>query len=103
MMPPIKPALVLLVLFVLLESQLLYAFGRYRRRLYLPILLLTAVGIALGQAWANAGLPAFRLGEAAVLPGVLFALALQPLVRRIPSFERWRPRPTQIDEHAGER
>ena len=99
----LRPAVVLLVLFTLIESQLLYAFGRYRRRAYIPILVLTAIGIALGQLWANAGFVSFKIGEADVLPGLLFGIALQPLARRFPSPSRWRPGPTQIDEQSSNR
>ena len=74
-----RPYLILLALVVLILSQLLYALAPYRHRAYLPILALTAIGIAAGQLWAAAGLPSYRLGEAGLLPGLLFALVLQPL------------------------
>ena len=78
------PGLIVAALVVLIVSQLLYVFAPYRRRRYVPILLLTAIGVALGQLWDYAGLPAFRLGETNLLPGLVFALALQPLADRIP-------------------
>ena len=71
-------------LLVLIVSQLLYAFAPYRRRDYPLVLMLTAVGFGLGQLWDFVGLPAWRLGEANVLPAVVFALLLQPLADRLP-------------------
>lgn len=69
---------------VLIVSQLLFAFLPYRRRAYLPILLMTTVGFGLGQLWDYIGLPSLRLGQANMLPAVLFALLLQPLARFVP-------------------
>jgi hypothetical protein len=69
---------------VLIVSQLLFAFVPYRRRAYLPILLLTTVGFGLGQLWDYIGLPSLRLGQANMLPAILFALLLQPLARFVP-------------------
>ena len=69
---------------VLILSQLLFAFVPYRRRAYLPILLLTTVGFGLGQLWDYIGLPSLRLGQANMLPAMLFALLLQPLARFVP-------------------
>lgn len=83
-MSALPPALVVAVLATLIISQLCYAFLPYRRRAYPPVLLLTAAGLALGQLWDFVGLPAWRLGGAALVPGVLFALALQPLAKRVP-------------------
>jgi len=80
----IPPALVIDVLMILIVSQLLYAFFPYRRRAYLPVLLLTALGVALGQLWDVLGLPAYRIGGANLLPALVFVLALQPLARRLP-------------------
>jgi hypothetical protein len=84
MLGPLQPGLLVGVLLVLVLSQLLYALWPYRRRSYVPALLLTALGVMLGQAWDVFGLPALRLGEANVLPAVLFAIALQPLADRLP-------------------
>jgi len=84
----IPPGLVVLVLLILIVSQLCYAFLPYRRRAYIPILVMTALGFGLGQAWDFLGLAAARLGEANVLPGVVFALALQPLARFVPAPRR---------------
>ena len=83
-MSAVPPALVIDVLMILIVSQLLYAFFPYRRRAYLPVLLLTALGVALGQLWDVLGLPAYRIGGANLLPALVFVLALQPLVRRLP-------------------
>jgi len=80
----IPPGLIVAVLLVLIVSQLCYAFLRYRRRAYAPILLMTAIGFGIGQFWDFIGLPSIRLGEANVLPATAFALLLQPLARFIP-------------------
>ena len=86
------PGLVVGVLQVLIVSQLCYAFLPYRRRAYVPILLMTAIGFGLGQTWDFLGLPSARLGQANLLPALVFALLLQPLTRFVP-----RPR-RQPDE-----
>jgi hypothetical protein len=80
----IPPGVVVAGLLVLITSQVFYAALRYRRRAYLPVLLTTATGFALGQLWAYLGLPSLNLGQANVLPAVIFALLLQPLVRFVP-------------------
>ena len=80
----IPPGLIVAVLLVLIVSQLCFAFLPYRRRAYLPVLLMTAAGFGLGQAWDYLGLPSARLGQANVLPALIFALLLQPLVRFVP-------------------
>ena len=80
----LQPGLVVAALLILILSQVLYALWPYRRRSYLPALLLTALGVLLGQAWDVFGLPALRLGQANLLPAVLFAIALQPLADRLP-------------------
>lgn len=80
----IPPGLIVAVLLVLIVSQLCFAFFPYRRRAYLPILLLTAVGFGLGQMWDFLGLPSLRLGQANLLPALIFALLLQPLTRFVP-------------------
>jgi hypothetical protein len=80
----IPPGLVVAVLAILILSQLFYAFLPYRRRAYLPVLLMTALGFGLGQLWDFLGLPALRAGQANVLPAVVFALMLQPLARFVP-------------------
>ena len=90
----IPPGLVVAVLLVLIVSQLCYAFLPYRRRAYIPILLMTAAGFGLGQLWDFLGLPSWRLGEANFLPALIFALLLQPLVRFV-------PRPSQEAAEAG--
>jgi hypothetical protein len=80
----VPPGLVVAVLAVLIVSQLFYAFLRYRRRAYLPILLMTAIGFGLGQLWDYLGLPSLRMGQADILPALVFALLLQPLARIVP-------------------
>ena len=80
----IPPGLIVASLAVLIVSQLFFAFLPYRRRAYVPILLITAIGFGLGQLWDYIGLPALRLGQANMLPAVLFALLLQPLARFVP-------------------
>jgi hypothetical protein len=80
----IPPGLVVAVLLILIVSQLCYAFLPYRRRAYLPIILVTAVGFGLGQGWDFLGLPSIRLGEANLVPALIFALLLQPLTRFAP-------------------
>ena len=80
--PP--PGVIVAALLILIVSQLLYAFAPYRRRDYLLVLALAAVGFGLGQLWDFLGLPALRLGEANVLPALVFALALQLLADRLP-------------------
>jgi hypothetical protein len=80
----VPPGLVVAVLLVLIVSQLFYAFLRYRRRAYLPILLMTAVGFGLGRLWDYLGLPSARMGQANILPALIFALLLQPLARFVP-------------------
>ncbi len=90
----IPPGLVVAALLVLIVSQLCYAFLPYRRRAYVPILLMTAVGFGLGQGWDFLGLPSLRLGQADLLPGLIFALLLQPLARFV-------PRPSREPKEAG--
>jgi hypothetical protein len=80
----IPPGLIVAVLLVLIVSQLCYAFLPYRRRAYVPILVMTAIGFGLGQLWDFLGLPSWRLGEANFLPALIFALLLQPLARFVP-------------------
>jgi hypothetical protein len=84
----IPPGLIVAVLLVLIVSQLCYAFIPYRRRAYLPILLMTALGFGLGQAWDYLGLPSLRLGQANLVPALIFALLLQPLTRFVPGAAR---------------
>ena len=80
----IPPGVIVGVLLVLIMSQLCYAFLPYRRRSYVPILVMTAAGFALGQLWDYLGLPSARMGQANVLPALPFALLLQPLARFVP-------------------
>lgn len=80
----VPPGLIIAVLLTLIVSQLCYVFLPYRRRAYIPILVMTALGFGLGQLWDFLGLPSVRLGEANLLPGLVFALLLQPLARFVP-------------------
>ena len=80
----IPPGVIVALLLVLIVSQLCYAFLPYRRRSYMPILVMTAAGFALGQLWDYLGLPSARMGQANVLPALPFALLLQPLARFVP-------------------
>lgn len=91
----IPPGLIVAVLLILIVSQLCYAFLPYRRRAYVPILAVTALGFGLGQLWDFLGLPSARLGQANVLPGVVFAVGLQPLARFV-------PRPNREPKEPGE-
>jgi hypothetical protein len=84
----IPPGLIVATLAVLILSQLCFAVLPYRRRAYLPILLMTVIGFGLGQLWDFIGLPALRLGQANMVPAVPFALLLQPLARFVPRPKR---------------
>lgn len=94
----IPPGIVVGVLLVLIVSQLCFAFLRYRRRAYIPILLMTAAGFGLGQLWDYLGLPSARLGQANLLPAVVFALLLQPLARFVPRRSREPKEPGSSSE-----
>jgi len=97
----VPPGLVVAVLAVLILSQIFYAFLRYRRRAYLPILVMTAIGFGLGQLWDYLGLPSIRMGQANVVPAIVFALVLQPLARFVPRFQR-QPKEPVAPEARGE-
>ncbi len=84
----VPPGLIVAVLLVLIVSQLCFAFVPYRRRAYLPILLMTALGFGLGQLWDYIGLPSLRMGQANLVPALVFALLLQPLARFVPQPKR---------------
>jgi hypothetical protein len=84
----VPPGIVLAVLFVLILSAAFYAVLPYRKRAYVPILVVTALGYALGQGWDYIGLPSLRLGQANVLPAFIFALGAQPLARFVPRRHR---------------
>ena len=92
----IPPGLIVATLLILITSQVFFALVPYRRRSYIPILLMTALGFALGQVWDYIGLPSWRLGQADFLPALLFALLLQPLARFIP-----RPRSVPKEPQPG--
>jgi hypothetical protein len=91
----VPPGLIIAVLLVLIVSQLCFAFLPYRRRAYVPILVMTALGFGLGQLWDYLGLPSVRLGQADVVPAVVFALLLQPLARFVPRPSREPKEPAQ--------
>ena len=93
----IPPGVIVAALAVLIVSQLFFAFLPYKRRSYLPILLMTAIGFGLGALWDFLGLPSARLGQANMLPGIVFAALLQPLARFVPrpSREPKEPAPSQ--------
>jgi hypothetical protein len=93
----IPPGLIVAVLLVLIVSQLCFAFLPYRRRAYIPILLMAALGFVLGQVWDFLGLPSLRLGQANLLPAALFALLLQPLARFVPRPGREAKEPKPSD------
>ena len=92
----VPPGLIVGGLAVLILSQLFFAFLPYRRRAYVPILLMTAIGFGLGQLWDFLGLPSTRMGQADVLPAAAFALLLQPLARFVPRLgsEPKEPKPS---------
>jgi hypothetical protein len=94
----IAPGVVVAVLAVLIFSQLFYALLPYRRRAYVPILLMTALGFALGQLWDFLGLPSLRLGQANMVPAIPFALLLQPLARFVPRGKREPKEPKDSKE-----
>jgi hypothetical protein len=104
-LPPVlnlvPPGLLVAVLAVLIVSQLFYALLRYRRRAYVPILVMTALGFGLGQLWDYLGLPSARLGQANILPAIVFALLLQPLARFVPRFQR-QPQEPQAPAAGGQ-
>lgn len=78
------PWVVVYLLLVLITSQLAFAFWPNRRRSFWAILAATAIGYGGGQLWDYLGLPAARLGQADLLPGLLFAAGLQFLLPRLP-------------------
>lgn len=97
----IPPGLVVAVLAVLIFSLVFYALLKYRRRAYVPILITTAAGFALGQLWDFLGLPSLRLGQANMIPAIAFALLLQPLARFVPRPSREQKEPQILKEPEG--
>jgi hypothetical protein len=83
-MSHVPPWLIVSGLLALIASQLFYALLPQRPRPYLSVLALTVVAWIAGQVWQAAGLPAARIGEANVLPALLFALGLQPAAPYLP-------------------
>lgn len=79
----IPPGLLLAVPLTLLLAQLLHALWHNGRCRYRAVLVLTAVGVALGQLWDVVGLPALRLGQLDMVPAIPFAIALQSVARRL--------------------
>ena len=94
----IPPGLVVAVLAILIFSLVFYALLPYRRRAYVPILVTTAAGFALGQLWDFLGLPSLRLGQANMIPAIAFALLLQPLARFVPRPSRQPKEPKEPKE-----
>jgi hypothetical protein len=94
----IPPGLIVAVLAILIFSLVFYAALPYRRRAYVPILVVTAAGFALGQLWDFLGLPSLRLGQANMIPAIAFALLLQPLARFVPRPSREPKEPQSIKE-----
>jgi len=94
----LAPGVVVAILAVLIFSQLFYALLPYRKRAYVPILVMTAAGFALGQLWDFLGLPALRLGQANMVPAIPFALLLQPLARFVPRAKREPKEPKESKE-----
>jgi hypothetical protein len=79
----VPPALLLGVPVTLLLAQVLHTFWHGGRCRYRAVLVLTAAGVLLGEAWDLVGLPGLRLGQLNLVPAVLFAMALQPLGRHL--------------------
>jgi hypothetical protein len=79
----LPPGFVVGVFLVLILSHLFYAVWPYRRRRYAVVLMLTLSGVVAGQLWDGLGLPGLHLGQANLLPAVLFAAALQPFAGRV--------------------
>ena len=98
MLKVVAPGLIVATLAILILSQLFYALVPYRRRAYVPILVMTLAGFVLGQLWDYLGLPSFRLGQANILPAAPFALLLQPLARFVPRPKREPKEPTDLKE-----
>src|ERR1700704_816101 len=88
MLKLVAPGLIVALLAILILSQLFYALLPYRRRAYVPILVTTAAGFALGQLWDFLGLPSLRMGQANMVPAIPFAVLLQPLARFVPRPKR---------------
>ncbi len=96
----VPPGLIVAVLLILIVSQLFFALLPFRRRAYVPVLVMTALGFALGQAWDFLGLPSIRLGQANLLPALGFALLLQPLARFVPRPNREPKEPGHSNSNA---
>ena len=94
----IPPGLILLILFTVVAALVFYAALPYRRRAFIPILVMSALGFAAGQGWDYVGLLSLRFGQANVLPGLLFALALQLLARFVPRPSREPKEPAENNE-----
>jgi hypothetical protein len=94
----VPPGLIVAVLAILILSQVFYAALPYKKRAYVPILVTTAAGFVLGQLWDYLGLPSLRLGQANVVPAVLFALLLQLLARFVPRPKREPKEPKESTE-----
>jgi hypothetical protein len=75
----IRPGYVAGLLLILVVSHLVYAFWPLRRRRYARVLLTAAAGVVLGQVWVLLGFPGLQLGDANLVPAIVFAVALQPV------------------------
>ncbi len=80
----VPPVLLTGLLFTLVLTGLFYGLWPYARRVFIQVLLLTAAGVFLGQGWSWLELPSLHLGGLDLVPGLLFAAALQPLGGRLP-------------------
>ncbi|MBJ7603534.1 MAG: hypothetical protein JF888_10155 [Candidatus Dormibacteraeota bacterium] len=83
-MTGVPPVLITGLLFTLLLTGLFYGLWPYARRVFIHVLLLTAAGVLLGQGWFWLELPSLHVGDLDLVPGLLFAAALQPLGGRLP-------------------
>ena len=92
----IPPGVIVWVLLVLIVSQLLFAFVPYRRRSYLPILLMTGGRLRTGPALGFHRAAVDQAGQANLLPALAFALLLQPVARFLPRLrsEPKEPKPS---------
>ena len=82
-----SPGVVVATFLILMLAELSYAFWPHRRRSFIPILVVTVIGVLVGQVWGFLQLPGLRFGEVNLVPAVIFAAALQPIAARLPI--RW--------------
>lgn len=79
----LRPGYLLAILLTLAVAGLCYAILPYRRRRFLLVLLLAAIGMLLGEIWAALGLPSLNLGDANLVPGIPLAVLLQVFQDRL--------------------